>query len=40
MTRAFAITLHALSLYAHCTKNPCPNRPAVRAYGAIEDDRA
>ena len=25
-TRGFAIAEHALSLYAHCTKNPCPNR--------------
>ena len=24
----FTIADHALSLYAHCTKNPCPNRPA------------
>ncbi|HWI81227.1 ferric iron uptake transcriptional regulator [Ramlibacter sp.] len=26
--KGFAIADHALSLYAHCTKNPCPNRPA------------
>ncbi|MGZ5180320.1 MAG: ferric iron uptake transcriptional regulator [Ramlibacter sp.] len=26
-TKGFAIADHALSLYAHCTKNPCPNRP-------------
>ena len=25
--KGFAIADHALSLYAHCTKNPCPNRP-------------
>lgn len=25
-TRGFAIADHALSIYAHCTKNPCPNR--------------
>ncbi len=25
--KGFAIDDHALSLYAHCTKNPCPNRP-------------
>ena len=25
--KGFAIAEHALSLYAHCTKNPCPNRP-------------
>jgi Fur family ferric uptake transcriptional regulator len=24
--KGFAIADHALSLYAHCTKNPCPNR--------------
>jgi len=27
MEKGFAIADHALSLYAHCTKNPCPNRP-------------
>jgi len=26
-TKGFAIADHALSLYAHCTKEPCPNRP-------------
>jgi Fur family transcriptional regulator, ferric uptake regulator len=26
-TKGFMIAEHALSLYAHCTKNPCPNRP-------------
>jgi Fur family ferric uptake transcriptional regulator len=25
-SRGFALAEHALSLYAHCTKNPCPNR--------------
>ena len=25
--KGFAIADHALSLYAHCTKNPCPHRP-------------
>lgn len=25
-TRGFEIAEHALSLYAHCTKDPCPNR--------------
>lgn len=24
--RGFALADHALSLYAHCTKDPCPNR--------------
>jgi Fur family ferric uptake transcriptional regulator len=26
-TKGFAIADHALSLYAHCTKEACPNRP-------------
>ena len=26
--KGFAIADHALSLYAHCTKAPCPHRPA------------
>lgn len=26
--KGFAIADHALSLYAHCTKDACPNRPA------------
>jgi Fur family ferric uptake transcriptional regulator len=26
--KGFMIADHALSLYAHCTKNPCPNRQA------------
>jgi Fur family ferric uptake transcriptional regulator len=26
--KGFNIAEHALSLYAHCSKNPCPNRPA------------
>ncbi len=26
MLKGFAIADHALSLYAHCTKNPCPHR--------------
>ncbi len=25
--KGFQIADHALSLYAHCTKEPCPNRP-------------
>jgi Fur family ferric uptake transcriptional regulator len=25
--KGFEIADHALSLYAHCTKDPCPNRP-------------
>jgi len=25
--KGFDIAEHALSLYAHCTKNPCPSRP-------------
>ncbi|HMA09711.1 MAG TPA: ferric iron uptake transcriptional regulator [Ramlibacter sp.] len=27
-TKGFAIADHALSLYAHCIKEACPNRPA------------
>lgn len=27
-TRGFALADHALSLYANCTKNPCPHRSA------------
>ena len=29
----FEIAEHALSLYAHCTKDHCPNRPSVRPTG-------
>jgi Fur family transcriptional regulator, ferric uptake regulator len=28
--KGFAIADHALSLYAHCTKEACPNRPPKR----------
>ena len=28
--KGFMIAEHSLSLYAHCTKSPCPNRPAAR----------
>ena len=35
--KGFAIADHALSLYAHCTKNPCPNRPAPQHPGAHRD---
>ena len=28
--KGFAIADHALSLYANCTKEPCPNRPVPR----------
>ena len=34
-TKGFAIADHALSLYAHCTKNPCPNRPAAPPLGSV-----
>ncbi len=27
--KGFAIADHALSLYANCTKDPCPNRPTA-----------
>jgi Fur family ferric uptake transcriptional regulator len=32
-TKGFAIADHALSLYAHCTKEACPNRPAGQLGG-------
>jgi Fur family ferric uptake transcriptional regulator len=32
--KGFTIAEHALSLYAHCTKNPCPNRPAEPRFSA------
>jgi Fur family ferric uptake transcriptional regulator len=32
-TKGFMIAEHALSLYAHCTKNPCANRPTGPANG-------
>jgi len=32
-TKGFAIAEHALSLYAHCTKEDCPNRPPVHPNG-------
>jgi Fur family ferric uptake transcriptional regulator len=28
-TKGFAIADHALSLYAHCTRDQCPNRPVL-----------
>jgi Fur family ferric uptake transcriptional regulator len=27
LAKGFVIADHALSLYAHCTQNPCPHRP-------------
>jgi Fur family ferric uptake transcriptional regulator len=32
-TKGFEIAEHALSLYAHCTKEKCPNRPPVTPNG-------
>jgi Fur family ferric uptake transcriptional regulator len=32
-TKGFAIAEHALSLYAHCTKDNCPNRPLTHPNG-------
>ena len=29
-SKGFMIAEHSLSLYAHCTKTPCPNRPPAR----------
>ncbi len=31
--KGFDIAEHALSLYARCTKNPCPNRPPPHVRG-------
>lgn len=31
--KGFVIADHALSLYAHCTQNPCPHRPAPNGPG-------
>ena len=36
--KGFQIADHALSLYAHCTKNPCPNRPATRSFNVPAPD--
>ena len=30
--KGFAIAEHALSLYAHCTKEACPNRPVASRF--------
>ena len=32
-TKGFVIAEHALSLYAHCSNDPCPNRPAPHPNG-------
>jgi Fur family ferric uptake transcriptional regulator len=32
-TKGFIIAEHALSLYAHCSKDPCPNRPPPHPNG-------
>jgi Fur family transcriptional regulator, ferric uptake regulator len=37
-TKGFMIAEHALSLYAHCTKHPCPNRPTGPANGLREPE--
>ena len=36
--KGFEIAEHALSLYAHCTKNPCPNRPPSQRSGRPDSD--
>ena len=36
--KGFQIADHALSLYAHCTKQPCPNRPVGRGHMARPDE--
>jgi Fur family ferric uptake transcriptional regulator len=32
-TKGFNIADHSLSIYANCTKTPCPHRPAGRHHG-------
>lgn len=36
--QGFAIADHALSLYAHCTKSACPNRPASSRQATQNDN--
>ena len=38
--KGFQIAEHALSLYAHCTKYPCPNRPAPQPHGRAANQEA
>ena len=38
--KGFDIAEHALSLYAHCTKRPCPNRPAPQLHGRTANQEA
>ena len=33
--KGFAIADHSLSMYAHCTKQPCPNRPVAGALAGL-----
>jgi Fur family transcriptional regulator, ferric uptake regulator len=33
LSKGFVIADHALSLYAHCSKEPCPNRPTPARSG-------
>ena len=35
LRKGFVIADHALSLYANCTKEPCPNRPAPTQRGGL-----
>ncbi len=35
LAKGFAIADHALSLYANCTKDPCPNRPPANHRGGL-----
>jgi Fur family ferric uptake transcriptional regulator len=37
--KGFTIADHALSLYAHCTTNPCPNRPTPKRATSSEPAR-
>jgi Fur family ferric uptake transcriptional regulator len=36
--QGFAIADHALSLYAHCTKTACPNRPVSNRHAPQNDN--
>jgi Fur family ferric uptake transcriptional regulator len=37
--KGFAIADHALSLYAHCTKEPCPNRPPTHSFAHAHEQQ-
>ena len=37
--KGFSIADHALSLYAHCTKEPCPNRPRAHSFSHSQGEQ-